>query len=126
MTRENMVKVIEELKRIKNILGYGRQKVFCEKAIKLITEMHDKKPMTKEQINLFISKSGITITPQDCGFIVSMVEKYHGIEDLSFSKELSNNLPKKPTHAERKTNTYGNDDDYLDYKDLGIDIRGND
>lgn len=126
MTREKMVKLVEGLKRVKNILGYGWQKEICEKAIKLITEMHDKKPMTKEQIGMLIGKSGINITPQDCGFIVSMVEKYHGIEDLGFGKELSNSLPKKPTHAERKTNTYVNDDDYIDYKDLGIDIGGND
>lgn len=126
MSREKMVKLVEGLKKVKNILGYGWQKEICEKAIKLISETHDRKPMTKEQIGMLIGKSGISITPQDCGFIVSMVEKYHGIEDLGFGKELSNNLPKKPIHAERKTNTYVNDDDYIDYKDLGIDIGGND
>jgi hypothetical protein len=129
MTREKMAKLVLDLKKVKNILGYGWQKEICEKAIKVISETHDRKPMTKDEINLFVSKSGITITPQDCGFIVSMVEKYHGIEELFFGKEISNNEVKKTTHAERKTNTYGNDDDYVDYKNLihfGVDVGGND
>ena len=126
MPREKLVKLVEDLRWLKRILVYRKQVEVCDKAIKVISEAHDKKPMTKEQISMLIGKSGINITPQDCGFIVSMVEKYHGIEDLGFGKELSNNLPKKPIHAERKTNTYVNDDDYIDYKDLGINIGGND